>query len=596
MATGVLLTPPIVSFSGNNGLPAVNGSVLTQVGGANAATYQDSGLTTPLPNPIPLNSRGEVSTSNGVSSQCFLTPNVVYTFTLFDGPNGTGNQIWSATYVNGVQFVSQTAAQIGLILNPRTPAEIAAGITPVNYVYPEGIVDRYLTNTTPGTTDMNAGFVACFAVAFNGGGKVQMLDEVYATTALTFTFTGTRATNGIRWFGVAPNNTKINLLGTPTAGLLNILSSSLTTINPTEVNLQFADFTINDPVNGKTCDGIVLNNVANVVFSNVIIRGFAANLHNKSSLDITLVNGCQLTDGNYGLLCEANGTGGSYCNLITAYSCKFNINSTWGVYYDYGDQIHLRSCDLESNGTSANVNTGAVRIRPTVGPGALLAGIVLDRCWIEQNKGVGIQIDAPAGGCATTIAISGGNLLSQEAGRAIICAGCTNLSIRDLKSATPGDTWNLTASAATLENVTCYTLTDGGISRPTYVNVTTSAGNFSWGRPDTQTLTLTGVSGTVTSAVTLRQQGDEIELDFVDFLGTSTTTAATITGLASKYAPTTNAIFMPVITEDSGLDAMSYTAMAIGGTMTLYKAGSPNGFTASGFKGIRAQQLRYRLN
>ena len=102
--TAVAICPsPVLQFFDNTGRPAVNGSILTQVGGINTATYADSGGTTPLPNPIPLNSRGEVSTAAGATSQLFLIANTVYTFTLFDGPNGTGNQLWTTTYVNNPQ-------------------------------------------------------------------------------------------------------------------------------------------------------------------------------------------------------------------------------------------------------------------------------------------------------------------------------------------------------------------------------------------------------------------------------------------------------------------------------------------------------------
>lgn len=134
MTTGVIASPPILQFTLNNGQLAVNGSILTQVGGVNAATYSDIGLTASLPNPIPLNSRGEISDASGNSKQLFLTPNTVYTFTLFDGPNGTGNQIWQATYVNGVQ-INLTQAILGPLLWPQTAAEAAAGVTPVNYFY-----------------------------------------------------------------------------------------------------------------------------------------------------------------------------------------------------------------------------------------------------------------------------------------------------------------------------------------------------------------------------------------------------------------------------------------------------------------------------
>lgn len=141
MATGVACPPIILQFTLNNGQLAAGGSVLTQVGGINAATYQDINLATPLPNPINLNSRGEIANAAGISVQLFLTPNTVYVFTLFDGPNGTGNQINVATYVNGTQ-IALTQATIGLALYPQTAAESAAGVTPVNFGYIPGDVRR----------------------------------------------------------------------------------------------------------------------------------------------------------------------------------------------------------------------------------------------------------------------------------------------------------------------------------------------------------------------------------------------------------------------------------------------------------------------
>jgi len=96
MANVFLAPSPILQFLNNAGQPNAGGSVLTQVGGVNYATYQDSTGNTPLPNPIPLNSRGEVSNSSGISSQLFLVAGVTYVFTLFDANN---NQINQAQYV-----------------------------------------------------------------------------------------------------------------------------------------------------------------------------------------------------------------------------------------------------------------------------------------------------------------------------------------------------------------------------------------------------------------------------------------------------------------------------------------------------------------
>lgn len=149
----------------NNGQLAVNGSLLTQVGGVNTVTYSDSGLTTPLPNPIPLNSRGEISDATGNSKQLFLTPNTVYTFTLFDGPNGTGNQIWVATYVNGVQ---QTLTQSGIGAVYRPTLSWETGV--VNNFWDYGDLRRFGCDIT-GATDNSANITNAITSAVAAGGN-----------------------------------------------------------------------------------------------------------------------------------------------------------------------------------------------------------------------------------------------------------------------------------------------------------------------------------------------------------------------------------------------------------------------------------------
>jgi hypothetical protein len=92
MGTSVAQSPtPILQFLSNSGLMNVGGSLLTQVGGVNYPTWQDAAGMTPLPNPIPLNSRGEISNTSGVSVPLYLAQGVVYQFTLLDA---FGNQIW----------------------------------------------------------------------------------------------------------------------------------------------------------------------------------------------------------------------------------------------------------------------------------------------------------------------------------------------------------------------------------------------------------------------------------------------------------------------------------------------------------------------
>jgi hypothetical protein len=110
MTTVVRSPPTVLQFFGNNGLPLIGGTLLTQVGGVNTATYQDAAGTIPLPNPIPLNSRGEISNASGVSTELWLISGTVYTFTLYDA---LGNQIGQYPNISGTIDAATLSAPTG---------------------------------------------------------------------------------------------------------------------------------------------------------------------------------------------------------------------------------------------------------------------------------------------------------------------------------------------------------------------------------------------------------------------------------------------------------------------------------------------------
>lgn len=78
----------------------------------------------------------------------------------------------------------QTMTAVATPPYPITAGEILAGVMPVNYSYPSMMVDRYGTNTTPGTTDMLPAILAAIAVtAKTGGGTVDFLPGTYFHSA-----------------------------------------------------------------------------------------------------------------------------------------------------------------------------------------------------------------------------------------------------------------------------------------------------------------------------------------------------------------------------------------------------------------------------
>jgi hypothetical protein len=76
-------------------------------------------------------------------------------------------------------LVSLTASTIGQLIYPRTSNEIALGVTPTYYHYPEGTPDRYGTSDTDMAPYINT---AIEVMEQGGGGTVQLRSRTYNTT------------------------------------------------------------------------------------------------------------------------------------------------------------------------------------------------------------------------------------------------------------------------------------------------------------------------------------------------------------------------------------------------------------------------------
>lgn len=127
-------------------------------------TYSDAAGTIPNANPVVLDSNG--------SATVRLNGSLAYHVVLKDSTGAT--TLWDQDNYQS-SFLAQS--DIGLLLNPRTAAEIAAGVTPVNYVYAPQTAIRYAANTTPGTTDMAAGIQAAIDSASSSSATVLIADQ-----------------------------------------------------------------------------------------------------------------------------------------------------------------------------------------------------------------------------------------------------------------------------------------------------------------------------------------------------------------------------------------------------------------------------------
>jgi hypothetical protein len=111
----------------------------------------------------------------------------------------------------------------------QTAAEITAGVTPTNLIYPPGNILRYGTNTTPGTTDMTTAITKAIAVAMAGGGAVIAPPGIYLYTAqITTAFPA--ATTDISILGAGANATEFRC-SAASGGLAFTWNTELNTVH-----------------------------------------------------------------------------------------------------------------------------------------------------------------------------------------------------------------------------------------------------------------------------------------------------------------------------------------------------------------------------
>jgi hypothetical protein len=118
-----------------NVLASASVTVTDAVSGALATLYSDEG-STGIGNPVTADADGFVQ---------FYVKAGFYNVT---ATSGASSRTWTKEAIGAP--------------HKRTPAEISAGVTPVDYRYPEGTIDRYGVNT--GTTDMAAAITAALSV------------------------------------------------------------------------------------------------------------------------------------------------------------------------------------------------------------------------------------------------------------------------------------------------------------------------------------------------------------------------------------------------------------------------------------------------
>lgn len=288
----VTLSPPMYLqfFNPNNsGAPAAGYLLFTYIAGTSTkqATWTDSTQLVQNSNPIILDSNG--------AAYVWGDPSLLYKF-VFSPPNDTDPPSSPIRSEDNIQFPltasSLTQVILGPALYPKTAAEIAFGVTVVNYIYPSGNVLRYGADPT-GVSDSTGAFnQATFATAAYTALPTpppNQLQDVVVPPG-TYLINGTVYVRKGQRFRGAFNATYIiaNSSGTaPTFQMGWGLIAGVPTVDPGGQPVSISDlFILGGPSSGSNNGTIVWNQVAGGYFSNLFMSGPGIGLGFYGSGDI----------------------------------------------------------------------------------------------------------------------------------------------------------------------------------------------------------------------------------------------------------------------------------------------------------------------
>lgn len=326
MTTAVTIAPtPILQFFNNQTQPCVGGSVLTQVGGVNTATYQDSAGTIALPNPIPLNNRGEISNASGVSCQLFLAAGVAYTFTLFDA---NGNQLNQASYVatsNGLAiFIASLLSSIGSSLVGFIQAGAGAVLSTVQSRLRDAVHVTDFGAVGDNVADDTAAVVAANAVAI-----ALKKALFFPTPPIAYKVNPVAAMLIQHWRGEDVYNTVINVANSYAGEFIRVLPQG-----------TLEEMTIQAPGLTKTAGSVGIRVSATLVkdicvnptLRRLYVRGFDKNI-DLQNVYLLHADHVHSESGNYGAYCVPDATTLGYITTHTWVNCDFGNNGV-NVYYN----------------------------------------------------------------------------------------------------------------------------------------------------------------------------------------------------------------------------------------------------------------------
>lgn len=432
-------------FFDNNGVILSGGKIYTYAAGTTTpqASYTSASGTTPHANPIILDSAGRVP-----GGEIWLTDGLVYKFVIetaasiligtYDNITGVNSnfvnytiqeEVITATagqtvfnlatinytpgtnsltvYIDGVnQYVGDSyletdsntvtftsGVHVGGEVKFTTAVQTTTGAVDasiVSYTYPavgavgqtvQTKLEQYVSvkdfgAVGDGVTDDTAAIQAALDAVYGfGGGRLYFPEGDYLVSSISKTWTSAIS---IEIEGASMYSVILRKIAGTTSPVLDLNTS----VAPTSNYCTLKNFRVIG--NAKAHDGLKITNWARFRLENIDVSACDVGLNNLGSL-VFMAHNYVGSLNNTGYKADvANGVG---ANLIQFFGGVISANSSFAVDLGQANGFAFYGTDMSGNGTAADTNTGAVRIRSSVDDEIGTAFGSFNDCWFEANKG-----------------------------------------------------------------------------------------------------------------------------------------------------------------------------------------------------------------
>lgn len=317
-------------------------------------------------------------------------------------------------------------------------------------------------NLQPGITDMTASIQAAIDTVYAaGGGDVIIPAGDYGITSLSKVWDAEITVN-IR--GEGAGSTILRKIGATTSPVIDFSADSLIVHYSSMSDIYIIG-------NAKAHDGIRLTQLARFNLNRVKVVACDNAFDNVGALVGNFYD-CYFESSNIGYRArESVDVPIRAPNAIQFFGGGIYSNTSFGVDLGDGAGVHFYGTDIEFNGTTGYLATGAVIIRDTVDDESGTGVISFTNCWLESNLGMTVEIEDANNICVT---FRGTMLLGSESGNAMNCGVIKHLLLENVSAASIGDTVTSDATRTTIVGGTIHTYTDN--STTTFLNTASGAG------------------------------------------------------------------------------------------------------------------------